>query len=67
MCRQSGSSPRSVDIDTAENETIHDLEPLGVRVIRVARTQLNHRRCVTERTIPWPGWKEIKGSDEARS
>ena len=66
MYRQSGSSPRSVDIDTAENETIHDLESLGVRVTRVARTQLNHRRCVTERTIPWPGWKEIEGSDEGK-
>ena len=67
MYRQIGSSPRSVDFDTAENETIHDLEPLGVRVTRVAWTQFDHRRCVTERTVPWPGWKEIKGSDEARS
>ena len=59
------ASTHPVNLDVAENEIIHDLDPVVIHVkcIRQARDQ----RPLVEHIGPWPGMREVTGSDEAQT
>ena len=65
MYPQRVASHHLVILDVAEIEAIRDLDPVSVRVTRTIQTQPRHSGYAIERFRPWPGWREITGSDEA--
>ncbi len=53
------ASPHPVNLDVAENEIIHDLDPVVVHVKLTA--QARDQQPLVEHIGPWPDLREVTG------
>ena len=59
------ASPHPTHLDVAENEIIHDLDPVVVQV--KCTGQARDQRPLAVRIGPWPDLREVTWSDEAKT